>query len=228
MPSPLGSSSNHNHNHNKGNGSSLALSSFSFLSSSDKSSSTFPHSNEGNHPYGHSTNNTNSSSNSTHVALNLPPTTQLRVRHLEQNSTYAGYLTKFSSRTFFSRKQWKRRYFILSQKSLHCFKSSDPQHPLLESITLCPDTIICVTDMFAGKRFCLQISCPGEKNWYVLADTATEMSGWLRELKGNVQRVRTLQIDSRPPTLYSETSEISEMSSASVLRGVPNVPAIPS
>ncbi|KAF9901239.1 hypothetical protein EC991_006392 [Linnemannia zychae] len=223
MPSPLGSSNN-NYNYSKqGNGSSLALSNFSFLSSSDKSSSTVPHTNEGNHPYGN--NNTN---NNTHAVLNLPSTTQLRVRHLERNSTYAGYLTKFSSRTFFSRKQWKRRYFILSQKSLHCFKSSDPQHPLLESITLCPDTIICVTDMFAGKRFCLQISCPGEKNWYVLADTATEMSGWLRELKGTVQRVRTLQIDSRPPTLYSETSEISDMSSASGLRNVPNVPAIPS
>ncbi|KAF9128484.1 hypothetical protein BGW39_005017 [Mortierella sp. 14UC] len=222
MPSPLGNSSN-NHNYNKqGNGSSLALSSFSFLSSSDKSSSTVPHSNEGNHLYSNTTNN------NPHAALNLPPTTQLRVRHLERSSTYAGYLTKFSSRTFFSRKQWKRRYFILSQKSLHCFKSSDPQHPLLESITLCPDTIICVTDMFAGKRFCLQISCPGEKNWYVLADTATEMSGWLRELKGTVQRVRTLQIDSRPPTLYSETSEISDMSFASCLHGVPNVPAIPS
>ncbi|KAG0274083.1 hypothetical protein BGZ95_010117 [Linnemannia exigua] len=231
MPSPLGSSSsnnNHNHNYNKGNGSSLALSSFSFLSSSDKSSSNFPHLNEGNHPYGHSDSNTNNSSSNTHAALSLPSTTQLRVRHLERNSTYAGYLTKFSSRTFFSRKQWKRRYFILSQKSLHCFKSSDPQHPLLESINLSPDTIICVTDMFAGKRFCLQISCPGEKNWYVLADTATEMSGWLRELKGTVQLVRTLQIDSRPPTLYSETSEISEMSSASGLRGVPHVPAIPS
>lgn len=98
---------------------------------------------------------------------------------------------------------------------------------MLESITLCPDTIICVTDMFAGKRFCLQISCPGEKNWYVLADTATEMSGWLRELKGTVQRVRTLQVDSRPPTLYSESSEISDMTSVSGLRGVPHVPAIP-
>ncbi|KAF9543127.1 hypothetical protein EC957_001272 [Mortierella hygrophila] len=220
MPSPLG-------NGYKGNGSSLALSSFSFLSS-DKSNSTVPHPHDGNHPYGHTTNSNNNNNNSAHVALSLPPTTQLRVRHLERNSTYAGYLTKFSSRTFFSRKQWKRRYFILSQKSLHCFKSSDPQHPLLESITLCPDTIICVTDMFAGKRFCLQISCPGEKNWYVLADTATEMSGWLRELKGTVQRVRTLQVDSRPPTLYSESSEISDMTSISGLRGVPHVPAIPS
>ncbi|KAG0059941.1 hypothetical protein BGZ89_012679 [Linnemannia elongata] len=231
MPSPLGSSGiNHNHNGSfKGNGSSLALSSFSFLSSSDKSSSTVPYPHDGNHPYGHTTNsNNNNIINSAHAALNLPPTTQLRVRHLERNSTYAGYLTKFSSRTFFSRKQWKRRYFILSQKSLHCFKSSDPQHPLLESITLCPDTIICVTDMFAGKRFCLQISCPGEKNWYVLADTATEMSGWLRELKGTVQRVRTLQIDSRPPTIYSEVSEISDMTSVSVLRGLPHVPGIPS
>ncbi|KAG0295356.1 hypothetical protein BGZ96_011924 [Linnemannia gamsii] len=230
MPSPL-SSSSHNHSSYKGNGSSLALSSFSFLTSSDKSSSTVPHPNDGNHPYGHTSNsnnnNNNKNNNNIHAIQNLSPSSQLRVRHLERNLTYAGYLTKFSSRTFFSRKQWKRRYFILSQKSLHCFKSSDPQHPLLESITLCPDTIICVTDMFAGKRFCLQISSPGEKHWYVLADNATEMSGWLRELKGTVQRVRTLQIDSRPPTFYSEASEISDMSSSLGIRGVPNVPAIP-
>ncbi|KAF9103644.1 hypothetical protein BGX29_003118 [Mortierella sp. GBA35] len=219
MPSPLGSSTYH-HNHSKGNGNSLALSSFSFLSSSDKSSNPVTHPNDGGHLY---------NNNNIHHVQTLPPNSQLRVRHLERNSTYAGYLTKFTSRTFFSRKQWKRRYFILSQKSLHCFKSSDPQHPLLESITLGPDTIICVTDMFAGKRFCLQISCPGEKDWYVLADTASEMSGWLRELKGTVQRVRTLQVDSRPPTLYSEVSEISDMSSStSGFRGAPYIPTISS
>ncbi|KAF9924502.1 hypothetical protein FBU30_005551 [Linnemannia zychae] len=243
MPSPLGTSSTssnfnnsnfnnsnyNNSNYNKGNGSSLALSSFPFFSTSDKSN-TVPHLND---PYNNKSTNNNNNSNgngnsNTHITQNPPPTGQLRVRHLQHNLTYAGYLTKFSSRTFFSRKQWKRRYFILTPKSLHCFKSSDPQHPLLESITLCPDTIICVTDMFAGKRFCLQISCPGEKNWYVLADTATEMSGWLRELKGTVQRVRTLDIDLRPPTLYSESSEISDMSSSSGLHAIPSVPPIPS
>ncbi|KAG0085267.1 hypothetical protein BGZ92_009135 [Podila epicladia] len=175
------------------------------------------------------------------VSPSSPPTTalsspmskipsQLRVRHLERDATYAGYLTKFSSRTFFSRKQWKRRYFILHQRSLHCFKSSDPQHPLLESIALCADTIICVTDIFSGKRYCLQITCPGEKNWYVLADSAAEMSGWLKELKGTVLQFRT-NIDSRPATLYSESSEISDRSASTTTTNravaIP-VPAIPS
>ncbi|KAF9383374.1 hypothetical protein CPB97_006509 [Podila verticillata] len=155
---------------------------------------------------------------------------QLRVRHLERDATYAGYLTKFSSRTFFSRKQWKRRYFILHQRSLHCFKSSDPQHPLLESIALSADTIICVTDIFSGKRYCLQITCPGEKNWYVLADSAAEMSGWLKELKSTVLQFRT-NIDSRPGTLYSDSSEISDRSASTTTTNravaIP-VPAIPS
>ncbi|CAO3571882.1 unnamed protein product [Mortierella alpina] len=141
---------------------------------------------------------------------------QLRVRHLELGASYSGYLTKFSSRTFFSRKQWKRRYFILHERSLHCFKSSDPQHPLLESMALCADTIVCVTDIFSGKRYCLQISSPGEKNWYVLADTASEMSGWLRELKGTVLRFRNPQADARPNTHYSDSSELSELSVSSV------------
>ncbi|KAF9570665.1 hypothetical protein EC968_001497 [Mortierella alpina] len=156
--------------------------------------------------------------------------TQLRVRHLERGSSYSGYLTKFSSRTFFSRKQWKRRYFILHERSLHCFKSSDPQHPLLESMALCADTIVCVTDMFSGKRYCLQITSPGEKNWYVLADTASEMSGWLRELKGTVLRFRNPQPDSRPGTHYSDSSELSELSASSAtMNGVSSsVPTVPS
>ncbi|KAG0201369.1 hypothetical protein BGX28_005794 [Mortierella sp. GBA30] len=155
---------------------------------------------------------------------------QLRVRHLERGAAYSGYLTKFSSRTFFSRKQWKRRYFILNKRSLHCFKSSDPQHPLLESLTLCADTIICVTDIFSGKRYCLQITSPGEKNWYVLADTAAEMSGWLRELKSTVLRFRNPQPDSRPGTHCSDSSEMSDLSasSAAMTDVTPSVPSIPS
>ncbi|KAF9272354.1 hypothetical protein BGZ68_002496 [Mortierella alpina] len=154
---------------------------------------------------------------------------QLRVRHLELGASYSGYLTKFSSRTFFSRKQWKRRYFILHERSLHCFKSSDPQHPLLESMALCADTIICVTDIFSGKRYCLQITSPGEKNWYVLADTASEMSGWLRELKGTVLRFRNPQPDSRPVTHYSDSSELSELSasSATTKNVSPSAPVVP-
>ncbi|KAF9907675.1 hypothetical protein EC991_010707 [Linnemannia zychae] len=155
---------------------------------------------------------------------------QLRVRHLEPGASYTGYLTKFSSRTFFSRKQWKRRYFVLNQRSLYCFKSSDPQHPLLETLNLCAETIVCVTDIFAGKRYCLQITSPGEKNWYVLADTANELSGWLRHLKGTVLRCRNPQQamdqdplyqyhqqhleSSRPRTHYSDSSEWSDLSSA--------------
>ncbi|KAG0055448.1 hypothetical protein BGZ83_008590 [Gryganskiella cystojenkinii] len=153
---------------------------------------------------------------------------QLRVKNLERDLSYSGYLTKFSSRTFFSRKQWKRRYFILYQKSLHCFKSSDPQHTLLESLTLCSATVVCVTDAFAGKRYCLEISCPGEKSWFVLADTATEMSGWLRELKGTVNRFRNVQLDSRPGTMYSSDSlALSDTSSSSTAVRIPSVPALP-
>ncbi|KAK3832188.1 MAG: hypothetical protein JOS17DRAFT_116418 [Linnemannia elongata] len=155
---------------------------------------------------------------------------QLRVRHLEQGASYTGYLTKFSSRTFFSRKQWKRRYFVLNQRSLHCFKSSDPQHPLLETLELCAETIVCVTDIFSGKRYCLQITSPGQKNWYVLADSANELSGWLRQLKGTVLHCRNPQqamdqdplyqyqqhhlSESRPRTHYSDSSEWSDLSSA--------------
>ncbi|KAG0198761.1 hypothetical protein BGX28_007821 [Mortierella sp. GBA30] len=218
VPSPLGGGASSypgtksQHINSNSISSSTALSNFSSLSSAEKNNTAIS-----------SDMGINSSTN----AKGKAPS-QLRVRHLERDSSYAGYLTKFSSRTFFSRKQWKRRYFILDQKSLHCFKSSDPQHPLLETITLSAETIICVTDIFAGKRYCLQISCPGEKNWYVLADTASEMSGWLRELKGTVQRVRNLQLDSRPETLYSDSSEVSEMSSASLAVRVPQVPTIPS
>ncbi|KAG0346162.1 hypothetical protein BG004_002284 [Podila humilis] len=159
------------------------------------------------------------------------PVPELRVRHYQRGAKYAGYLTKFSSRTFFSRKQWKRRYFILHQKSLHCFKSSDPQHPLLESITLCADTIVCVTDIFSGKRYCLQITCPGQKNWYVLADSASEMSGWLKELKGTVLQFRSLHLTSRPGTYYSDSSEMSDLSVSSALTmdiNAPSVPTVPS
>lgn len=125
---------------------------------------------------------------------------QLRVRNFERSAATTGYLTKFSSRTFFSRKQWKRRYFVLTHKSLHCFKSADPQHPLLESLPLTAETIVCVTDIFSGKRYCLQITSPNEKEWFVLADTAAEMAVWLRALKGTVLLYRNRQIDSSQPS----------------------------
>ncbi|KAF9361066.1 hypothetical protein BGX26_006154 [Mortierella sp. AD094] len=201
IPSPLSGASSFS---TIKNSSSNALSTLSFLSTGDKADTA---------------NNA--------ADTNAKTASQLRVRHLEQQSSYAGYLTKFSSRTFFSRKQWKRRYFILSNKILYCFKSSDPQHPLLESIALSPETIICVTDIFSGKRFCLEISCPGEKSWYVLADTAPEMSGWLKELKNTVHHIRNTQLGTRPETLYSESSEVSDFSGISATK-VPNVPAIPS
>ncbi|KAI1302853.1 hypothetical protein EDD11_005457 [Mortierella claussenii] len=222
VPSPLGGEGGGG----AGGASSISVnknnsSSFSFLSSSDKS-----------HP-------ANSASHSGVMDLSIKIPSQLRVRHLEQRSSYAGYLTKFSSRTFFSRKQWKRRYFILSEKSLYCFKSSDPQHPLLESIELSPEAIICVTDVFSGKRYCLQISCPEQKSWYVLADSASEMSGWLKELKNTVQRTRTSAqlLEARLGMYhYSDESEISDMSGTSTALnarrggggGSPSVPTIPS
>ncbi|KAI7828094.1 hypothetical protein BC939DRAFT_444522 [Gamsiella multidivaricata] len=201
VPSPLGDTSSFS---SIRDGTSNTLSAFSFLSSGEKGTSS------ANVP-----------------DVNGVSPSQLRVRHLERDSAYAGYLTKFSSRTFFSRKQWKRRYFILHEQSLYCFKSSDPQHPLLESLVLSPEAIICVTDIFSGKRYCLQISCPGEKSWYVLADTASEMSGWLKELKNTVHRVRNLQTDGQG-TIYSGFSEITETSGTSATARVPSVPAIPS
>ncbi|KAG0253688.1 hypothetical protein DFQ27_007272, partial [Actinomortierella ambigua] len=118
-------------------------------------------------------------------------TIQLKVKHLARSIVHSGYLSKYVPRTFFSRKQWKRRYFILDRRSLHCFKSSDPRHPLLESIELCAEANVYVTDAFPGKRYCIQISCPNERDWYVLADTAPEMSAWLRELKAIVSQFRT-------------------------------------
>ncbi|ORZ04054.1 hypothetical protein BCR41DRAFT_207039 [Lobosporangium transversale] len=224
MPSPLsGALSSFSPNKNI---STNALSTLSFFPpSGGKSSTTHNNNSTSTSNSNNNINNSivsNSNSNSTIMDTNSKSLSQLRVRHLEQYSTYAGYLTKFSSRTFFSRKQWKRRYFILSEKSLYCFKSSDPQHSVLESIELSSEAIICVTDMFAGKRYCLQISAPGEKAWYVLADTASEMSGWLKELKNAVQRFRNKQSEGGHGAHFSDMSEVSDMSGTStVIRMTP-------
>ncbi|KAG0229472.1 hypothetical protein BGW42_001562 [Actinomortierella wolfii] len=128
------------------------------------------------------------------AAIDLNPKTttiQLKVKHLSRAIVHSGYLSKYVPRTFFSRKQWKRRYFILDKQCLYCFKSSDPRHPLLESIELCAEANVYVTDAFPGKRYCIQISCPNERDWFVLADTASEMSAWLRELKAIVAEFRS-------------------------------------
>ncbi|KAF9578442.1 hypothetical protein BGW38_005747, partial [Lunasporangiospora selenospora] len=212
VPSPL---SNHNHGHSHGSGGGSATPSFTTTTSSHLGLSNFFLSTD---------KKSSSAAAAVAAAAALDPhskvPSQLKVRHLELDKTYAGYLTKFTPRTFFSRKQWKRRYFILHHQALHCFKSSDPQHPLLESIALTTESIICVTDIFSGKRYCLQVSSPGEKSWYVLADTASEMAGWLRELKATVQRTRGHHpmmhpLDARPRTEYSDSSELSELTSSS-------------
>ncbi|KAF9971395.1 hypothetical protein BGZ73_005659 [Actinomortierella ambigua] len=173
------------------------LSTYNYTSA-NHSTSTIPH-----HHHGHERSVSFTSSSapppSGHLsqarlgAIDINPKTttiQLKVKHLSRSIVHSGYLSKYVPRTFFSRKQWKRRYFILDRRSLHCFKSSDPRHPLLESIELCAEANVYVTDAFPGKRYCIQISCPNERDWYVLADTAPEMSAWLRELKAIVTQFR--------------------------------------
>lgn len=109
------------------------------------------------------------------------------------HATMKGYLTKHLPPTMLSfvTKHRKRRYVILADRFLYCFKTDTPTHKYRDYMELGPETQVFVTDHLAGVLYCIEIRNPsgdGETTtWYLQADDADAMKVWLERLKKTTQ-----------------------------------------
>ncbi|ORY01156.1 hypothetical protein K493DRAFT_312562 [Basidiobolus meristosporus CBS 931.73] len=102
----------------------------------------------------------------------------------------AGWVLKLSNTSFFSLKSWKRRFLVLTPTTLFRYKSSAPTAVADEYLELTSDTIACVTDKFAGKRWVLEITSPSKPSWYIQTESLDELKTWLNALKASVIRAK--------------------------------------
>ncbi|KAJ1971549.1 hypothetical protein H4R35_005197 [Dimargaris xerosporica] len=117
---------------------------------------------------------------------------QVALRDVRIGSSYEGWLVKLSitSNSIFSRKTWKRRFFVLSGSGLYRFKSSAPDALSSDTLCLTPETIVCVSDAFSGRRWLLEVTSQNIGTWFLQAHDKEDMKQWLTALKAAVSRIR--------------------------------------
>ncbi|KAJ1983340.1 hypothetical protein H4R34_001326, partial [Dimargaris verticillata] len=130
---------------------------------------------------------------------------QVALRDVRIGSSYEGWLVKLSitSNSIFSRKTWKRRFFVLSGSGLYRFKSSAPDALSSDTLCLTPETIVCVSDAFSGRQWLLEVTSQNIGTWFLQAHDKEDMKQWLTVLKTAVSRIR--QGLSPGPTLAPQT-----------------------
>ncbi|KXN70911.1 PH-domain-containing protein, partial [Conidiobolus coronatus NRRL 28638] len=103
---------------------------------------------------------------------------------LKESSSISGWLVKLYviNPSLLARKQWKRRYFCLHDNVLYRFKSSCSSSLPTDKMTIDPESIICVSDGFSGKKRVFQVKT-GEECWFLQAETTVQLKSWLQGLK---------------------------------------------
>jgi hypothetical protein len=84
----------------------------------------------------------------------------LTVADITPRASISGYLSTFqvNSTVFFTRRVWKRRYYLLAGHELYRFKSSEPDCPATDVLKLTPTSVVCVSEEFPGTQYCMEIS----------------------------------------------------------------------
>ncbi|KAI8340470.1 hypothetical protein BC941DRAFT_417348 [Chlamydoabsidia padenii] len=104
------------------------------------------------------------------------------------HATMKGFLTKHlppSPMLSLVTKHRKRRYVILADRFLYCFKTDTPTHKYRDYMELRRDTQVFVTDHLAGVLYCIEIRNTGT-TWFLQADHADSMKVWLERLKKTI------------------------------------------
>ncbi|CAH1761530.1 6291_t:CDS:2 [Entrophospora sp. SA101] len=127
------------------------------------------------------------------------------VASIRKHVVHKGYLSKHTNTNFVLSKSWKKRYFVLAKSILYCFKSNDATSNLIDSFELTCDTVVCVSDVFSGKAWILEVSKPNIKAWYLQADNVKALKSWLTELKSIVVKLKYNDTE-LPSNINSATS----------------------
>jgi hypothetical protein len=96
---------------------------------------------------------------SMHV-MHLPPPMIPTVGDVAPMASISGYLTTFYRNTsvLFKLRPWKSRYYILSGHILYRFKGRELDNTVTDMMKLTPSSVVCVSDEFPGKQYCIEIS----------------------------------------------------------------------
>lgn len=108
------------------------------------------------------------------------------------HATMKGFLTKHVPPVFSFTKNRKRRYVILADRFLYCFKTDTPTTKYRDWLELTGDSQVFVSDHLAGVLYCLEIRKPSRTTgegitWFLQADDAEDMKNWLDRMKKTIQ-----------------------------------------
>ncbi|ORZ06698.1 hypothetical protein BCR42DRAFT_427024 [Absidia repens] len=122
------------------------------------------------------------------LASYRPSATGIHSHIIWPHATMKGYLTKHLPPVFSFTKNRKRRYVILADRFLYCFKTDSPTNKFREFIELGPDTQAFVSDHISNVNFCIEIRKPGSDGatWFLQADDADGMKIWLERIKKTI------------------------------------------
>ncbi|KAI8098582.1 uncharacterized protein BX664DRAFT_319068 [Halteromyces radiatus] len=136
------------------------------------------------------------------VSSYRPSSTGIHSHIIWQHATMKGYLTKHIPPVFSFTKNKKRRYVILADRFLYCFKTDVPTNKYREFMELGPDTQAFVTDHLSGVLYCIEIRKPGidATSWFLQAEDADGMKIWLERLKKTIQYLADNKDDKGPIT----------------------------
>ncbi|KAI8332116.1 hypothetical protein BC941DRAFT_437566 [Chlamydoabsidia padenii] len=141
-----------------------------------------------------------------------------------EHATIKGFLTKHIPPVFSFTKNRKRRYVVLADRYLYCFKTDTPTSKYREMMELTGDSQVFVTDYLAGVVFCLEIRKPSRgihegTTWFLQADDAEDMKNWLNRIKKTIQYLADHHQHQREPITTDKLSFVQSAEDLFLIHG---------
>ncbi|KAI9266945.1 hypothetical protein BY458DRAFT_534001 [Sporodiniella umbellata] len=91
------------------------------------------------------------------------------------------WLYKYEPPHFAFAKAWKKRFCVLTDRTVYIFKSSKPSQPIREQFELTENTCVFVTEEFK-KGYVIELR-KAQSKWYIRCPSVDQMKLWLERMK---------------------------------------------